>query len=339
MKIKIKFGLILLALSCFSYGDYTVLSDSLSNGKTLGTQNLGSFSEEGYMPKKKKGNIFYEVPYTVRNGYIEFEVKGMDHNEVISNGDHGFMGMYDGRGFVEPARYTEDFKHNFFRWNVHWRQNRSGLKCVLVLAEEDPQMLEAELAVQNPRDWYEEPDGQNVNWDPAKWHKFRVEWKNKEYQVMVDSVKKWGLTGPYDYAPVKQVLWLGSAPGYEIKYRNLVPGITYRNFKLVDFDSTATDTTPLAIVDYNPSGLVLNATNELGKAINFQYYLPSASLIHLDVYNMSGNRIRRLVSGEQKSGWHTFNWQGNKNGKLEKGVYFINLDTGSGSVCRKISVF
>ncbi|MBF0432025.1 MAG: DUF5060 domain-containing protein [Fibrobacteria bacterium] len=234
---------VLLVLAYMVNGEKVIINDSLTNSTTLGIKYGGSFTSEGYLPTVETGHIFYELPHTVRNGYAEFQIKGMDQSVVVSDGDHGFFGMYDGRGVTEPATYSEYFKDNFFRWNLHWRQNRAAFKCVLTLSEEDQAMFDAALAVNSNRDWSEEPMGQSMSWDPAIWYTIKVEWNNKQFKVLVDGVEKWSVEGPYDYAPVTQRLWLGSAPNLGNKYANLVPGITYRNFKLIDYDKSDADTT------------------------------------------------------------------------------------------------
>ncbi len=211
----------------------TLIEDSLQ-GRTKGEQVGGALGAEGYRPGLGPNHILYELPQTVREGYVEFEVRGMDAAAVPKNGNHGFLGMYDGRGVTEPATYFKDLKSNFYRWNVHWRQNRGGMKCVVSCAAPTGQRRGAAVAqFGEKRDWSHEPMGKPVQWDPAKWHRFRVEWKDKTFRVLVDGEEKWHASGPHDYAPVKHRIWLGSAPAKDDKYPCLVKDIVYRNFKVV----------------------------------------------------------------------------------------------------------
>jgi hypothetical protein len=158
--------------------------------------------------------------------------------------DHGFMGMYDGRGVKEPAVYAPDFKQNYFRWNVHYRGDVGALKCVLNLARPTPERLGATRAVfpgdtTASRDFLTEPTGEDLTFDPARWYRFVVEWQNRTFQVAIDGVMKWKVTAPHDYAPVRHRLWLGAAPCDDmqtmnpgVKYANQVPGVVYRDLRV-----------------------------------------------------------------------------------------------------------
>ncbi len=219
--------------------DETVVIEDSLQGTTHGRQVGGAIGPEGYSPGLGPNHVLYELPRTVREGYVEFEVKGMDAAAVPKDGDHGFLGMYDGRGVAEPAAYFKDFKSNFYRWNVHWRQNRSALKAVISCAAPGAEREQAAHAqFGEKRDWSHEPTGETVKWDPAKWHRLRVEWRDKTFRVLVDGEEKWRAAGPHDYAPVQHRIWLGSAPAKEKKYPCLVKDIVYRNFKVVAFSQT-----------------------------------------------------------------------------------------------------
>ncbi len=214
----------------------TVLIEDSLQGKTKGQQVGGAFGPEGYLPGLGQNHILYELPRTVREGYIEFEVKGMDAAAVPKDGDHGFLGMYDGRGVAEPAQYFRDLKSNFYRWNVHWRQNRHAMKCVISCAAPSAEREKAAMAQYGEkRDWTKEPMGRTVQWDPARWHQLRVEWQGKTFRVLVDGIENWRAEGPYDYAPVNHRIWLGSAPASGDKYPCMIKDIVYRNFKVVTF--------------------------------------------------------------------------------------------------------
>jgi hypothetical protein len=167
-------------------------------GSTKGTMTGGMVTAEGYMPGKGYvagrgcSHIRYDLPTTVRNGRITFEVKGMV--SYSSDLEHGFLGMYDGRGVKEPAVYAPDFKQNYYRWNVHYRGDQKAMKCVLTLAR--PDRVSAARAVfpgDSPadRDFSTEPTGGNITFDPARWHKFVVEWRARTFSVTIDGAEKW----------------------------------------------------------------------------------------------------------------------------------------------------
>lgn len=215
-----------------------IIQDDFTTGRTSGKVRGGTFTAEGYVPTVRSGHILYELEKTVRNGYAEFVFKGMDHNKMPRNGDQGFIGQYDGRGITEPIHYLPHFKENFYRWNVQYRQDKRNIKGVISCAAPRADRLNATEAVypDGDRDWSREPNGAGVTWDPKEWYTMRVEWNKKIFKVLVNGVQKWSTSGPYDYAPVQQRIWLGSAPGTGTKYRNLLPNLVYQSFTLVSYD-------------------------------------------------------------------------------------------------------
>ena len=224
----------------------TIIDDPL-DGSTSGQTVGGSFNSDGYRPGIGNNHILYDVPIQIPNGYVEFEVKGFSHESVPADENHAFVILYDGRGISEPIGYYDDFKHNYFRWNVHWRQNRSVFKAVIACADPTPERINSNLAVyedkngdgldSHDRDWYTEPNGSGQSWNPNSWYTIKVQWNNKKFEVFVEGVKKWSVTGPNDYNPVDFKIWLGSGPD---KYDSDV-NVTYRNFKLVSFDTGGSD--------------------------------------------------------------------------------------------------
>lgn len=215
-------------------GQY-VISDSLQ-GTTKGQIYGGNLGANGYRPGAGTNHILYRLPRTVRAGYVEVEVRGMDPSRIGSGKDHGFLAMYDGRTIGEPISMFDDFKQNYYRWNVHWRQNSKAMKCVITCASPNRSRDGSTKPVFPPvsghdhkRDWSEEPLGNHFNWNPSKWHTLKVEWRGGSFRAFVDGVLVWQASGPYDYAPVDHRIWLGSGPG---KYSSELSGITYRNFRV-----------------------------------------------------------------------------------------------------------
>jgi len=210
-----------------------MIQDPLQGG-TIGQQAGGSFGTEGYMPGVGDGHVFYKLPSTVRQGYAEFEVKGMTTAGMSKDKEskQGFFGMYDGRGIEEPAQYFRDFKSNFNRFAVAWNNQVEKFQCTVTTYNPSPERLDAARAVDDKRDWSKEPKMGVVAWDPNRWYQFRVEWKDKAFKLFVDGNLVWEVSGPHDYAPADHRVWLGSVPGHDVKYVNQVAGIAYRNFKL-----------------------------------------------------------------------------------------------------------
>lgn len=227
-----------------------IIEDSLL-GTTKGVYegDPAGLTEEGFKPHAahlrsvtgllyRVGHILYELPFTISEGRMEVEIRDFDPSGLNPGTDHGFLVQYDGRGILEPAVY-DLFKSNFFRWNVHWREEASAVKAVLSLAEPVKEREEATLAIFpgagddiKLRDFTSEPTGKGHTWQPGKWHTLSVEWRNKVYEVKIDGASRWKVTGPWEYRPVVHRIWVGSGPG---KYSNNSASMVMRNFKLFAF--------------------------------------------------------------------------------------------------------
>lgn len=224
----------------------TIFEDALDGATEYGTMVGGYFNSEGYRPNKGLGHILYILPQQVSNGYLEFQFKGFTPDlieDAEQDADNGFFGMYDGRGISEPIQYFDDFKTNFFRWNFHYRQNRSAFKSVIQCAAPTPERLNATKATFGytsegliAKDWGEEPMGINYTTNATNWYTVKAEWKDKQFKIYINGTLIWSASGPYDYAPIDHRIWIGSAPGVGDKYSNSVPTLTYRNVKVVSYD-------------------------------------------------------------------------------------------------------
>ena len=244
------------------FAQSVVINDALTGGTVEGTQVGGSFTSEGYFPGVGTNHILYTVPSTATNGYVEFQVKGVDASLFPSGAEHGFIIMYDGRGIGEPVNYLPEFRENFFRWNLHWRESRSAFKAVINCAAPTSERLNSTYAVfpgswtLEERDFTEEPTGGGLSWNPSTWYTIKVEWNDKHFKIYVDGVEKWAAHGPYDYDPIDHKIWLGSGTG---KYGSDISNVVYRNFKVVDLGGS---TTTNSLLVSPPSQSVESASGE-----------------------------------------------------------------------------
>ena len=77
------------SLSCFVLqSQVTLIDDPLQGGATTGLQEGGQFTAEGYVPGSGNNHILYEIP-SVREGYLEFEIKGMFNEAGDPEGNVG----------------------------------------------------------------------------------------------------------------------------------------------------------------------------------------------------------------------------------------------------------
>jgi len=270
-----------------------VINDPLQ-GKTVGTLVGGTLTEKGYRPGVGGNHVLYRLERTLKQGYAQFELKGMDPAKVPADADHGFFAMYEGRGLNEPVPYSDAFKQNFNRWNVHWRQNREVIKAVISCPNPTPQRRAATRPVfADERDWCAEPNGKAFAFKPEQWHTMRIEWRDRQFRVLVDGQEVWSAGGPHEYTPLQPRIWLGCAPGYvsdgKAKYHCALDSMIYRNFRLVEWEAKSDPSaTPAMLSNRGSEDLVRFAapwTSPFHVDPLFPYHLINAEQHHLFILN------------------------------------------------------
>ena len=70
------------------------------------------------------------------------------------------------------------------------------------------------------------------------------------------------------------------------------------------------------------------------------YELPEQDYVNLSVFNLSGQKIKTLLSARQYAGTHSIMWNGkNKNGqRVPPGIYFYRIETQYASYARKMTL-
>ena len=86
-----------------------------------------------------------------------------------------------------------------------------------------------------------------------------------------------------------------------------------------------------------------NRPNPFTRQTQIAYTLPSESDVELEVYDLQGQRVARLVKGRQGAGSYSIPFgagvstaSGERVGALESGVYFYRIQAGPHSVTRKM---
>jgi hypothetical protein len=81
-----------------------------------------------------------------------------------------------------------------------------------------------------------------------------------------------------------------------------------------------------------------NSPNPFNPTTMIKYFLPTATIVELDVFNVTGQRIRTLVNGHQMVGEHTVTWDGTdqSGASVASGVYLYRLRAGDFVNTRKM---
>ena len=76
-------------------------------------------------------------------------------------------------------------------------------------------------------------------------------------------------------------------------------------------------------------------------ATGISYDLPAAAPVTLEVFDLTGRRVRMLVADEQaNAGAHQIAWDGRNDvgEELESGVYYYRLQAGQDEIYRKVNL-
>lgn len=103
---------------------------------------------------------------------------------------------------------------------------------------------------------------------------------------------------------------------------------------IFEFIKTLKDYIPTSIASEplvsNPFRLDQNWPNPFNPSTNISFTLEKADIVQLNIYNILGEKIKTLVTGEQSRGKHSFSWNGkNDSGmSVSSGTYIYRLKVG-----------
>ena len=85
---------------------------------------------------------------------------------------------------------------------------------------------------------------------------------------------------------------------------------------------------------FEPFALAGNRPNPFYRHTTIYYYLPAATSIRIDIFDLSGRLIRSIIPGEQGPGWQVAAWDGTDEGGRAAaiGLYHYRLLAGSSVV-------
>ncbi len=110
-----------------------------------------------------------------------------------------------------------------------------------------------------------------------------------------------------------------------------LPGAAPQSDLVIDLAATVSSNTgvpgPLPVV----LAFARPRPNPLGDATTFGFDLPAAARVSLDVFDLDGRRLARVVAGEQPAGRHEVRWPAadDSGRRLDAGLYFARFTAGS----------
>ncbi|RKX24973.1 MAG: hypothetical protein DRP47_10575 [Candidatus Zixiibacteriota bacterium] len=78
--------------------------------------------------------------------------------------------------------------------------------------------------------------------------------------------------------------------------------------------------------------------NPFNPSTSISFGLPSATNVHLNIYNVLGRKVKMLVSGNYEAGTHVIDWDGtNDAGEVvSSGLYFYRIETPEYTATKKV---
>ncbi len=167
-------------------------------------------------------------------------------------------------------------------------------------------------------------------------------------------VLKWGVTESPDFGefsvsragPDGRFQRIGSLPvppgecSFEFEDRSAERGVEYI-YRVEYADGNET----LILFETEPAGLPRlpfalhqNRPNPFNPSTEIGFSLPGSSLVTLDIYDVSGKRVRCLLEESRPAGNHSVHWDGldDSGSPAVSGVYFYRLTAGKNAFSRKM---
>ncbi|MCK5076498.1 MAG: T9SS type A sorting domain-containing protein, partial [Calditrichia bacterium] len=81
-----------------------------------------------------------------------------------------------------------------------------------------------------------------------------------------------------------------------------------------------------------------NYPNPFNPATTINYYVPYASNVKIEIFNITGQSIKTLINGHSPAGHQTTTWNGTNNSeiKVETGIYIYTLKAAGTSTSKKM---
>jgi hypothetical protein len=112
---------------------------------------------------------------------------------------------------------------------------------------------------------------------------------------------------------------------------------TYPEYRPTTIQVTAAGASQFIPAQYS---LNQNYPNPFNPSTEIAFALPQASRVDLTIYNVLGQQVRNLISGEMEPGQHSITWDGRDNGgnTAASGIYFYRLKADEFNDIRKMTL-
>jgi len=112
----------------------------------------------------------------------------------------------------------------------------------------------------------------------------------------------------------------------------------YYEKETIGFDKSMAENTPVEITIPTQFELLQNYPNPFNPETRIEFALPEEQNVRLEVYDISGRRIRTLVDQKMSAGLHQVNWNGENDygNQVGSGVYIYRMNAGTYESSKKM---
>jgi len=102
---------------------------------------------------------------------------------------------------------------------------------------------------------------------------------------------------------------------------------------IVEYHSTRTVTVSENDESTIPKQFTLKPAypNPFNPSTTIEYAIPKDGMVSITIYDLTGQRVSRLLNTEQMAGWHKIRWNGNSDNGIQMpaGIYLVTVNTGN----------
>jgi hypothetical protein len=143
------------------------------------------------------------------------------------------------------------------------------------------------------------------------------------------------------YEPMEDLQIVRDGLSFSCTDGSIEPGAEYRYTVEAEMDDARILLFQTEILTVPAAALTLhqNHPNPFNPSTTISYYLPESCPVTLEIYDVSGRLVRRLLDREMKeSGLHGTAWDGHdaKGNRVQSGLYFYRIEAGKRTLSKKM---